>query len=407
MKATFLFIIAAMLIGFSACKKENNEGPKEPITITLPEKASEVILQNNNFGIELFRNTALAENKNLMLSPLSANVALTMLMNGCNAQTYEQIREMLGYGDLTLAEINATYNSLVEQLLAADPQVTLALANAVWYRNGFAVKPTYLEALGSSFDAEIGALDFNSPSALEAINGWASDNTNGKIPKVLNEISPDAVMFLMNALYFKGTWTYQFDKSQTADRAFYFDDGSSKQTSSMASKISVRLFSTNDYAAVEMPYGRQNFSMILILPATTLDDFTENFDGADWSFLTNAFDGMTYTSKIEVTMPRFKFEFEKVLNDQLMAMGMTDAFNSELADLSGISDENIFVSFVKQNTFVDVNEEGTEAAAVTTVGIEITSGPQPFDVNKPFVFAIRERTTNTLLFIGKVENPEY
>lgn len=407
MKTSVILIISAMLIGFSSCKKENPDVPQEPTVITLPEKANEVILQNNNFGIELFKQTALAENTNLMLSPLSANVALTMLLNGCDAQTFEQISNMLGYGGLTLDEINATYKSLVSQLLAADPQVKLALANAVWYRNGFAVKPTYLEAMGASFDAEIGALDFNSPSALETINGWASDNTNGKIPKVINEISPDAVMFLMNALYFKGSWTKQFDKNLTANRTFYLADGTSKQTSSMSSEISVKYFENSEYSAIEMPYGRQNFSMVIVLPAATLDNFTENFDGADWSFLTNALDGMTYTSEIEVTMPRFKFEFEKVLNDQLMAMGMTDAFNSSLADLSGISDADIFVSFVKQNTFVDVNEEGTEAAAVTTIGIDITSGPQPFNVNKPFIFAIRERTTNTLLFIGKVENPEY
>jgi len=407
MKTTYLFIVAGLLLGFSSCKKENPELPQEPTVITLPEKANEVILQNNNFGIELFKQTALAENTNLMLSPLSANVALTMLLNGCDAQTYEQISGMLGYGGLTLEEINATYKSLVSQLLAADPQVNIALANAVWYRNGFSVKPAYLDAMDDSFDAEIGALDFNSPSAIETINGWASSNTNGKIPKVINEISPDAVMFLMNALYFKGSWTNQFDKNLTANRVFHLADGTSKQASSMSSKISVKYFETSDYTAIEMPYGRQNFSMVVILPATTLDNFTENFNGADWSFLTNALDGMAYTSEIEVTMPRFKFEFEKVLNGQLKAMGMTDVFNPELADLSKISDEDIFVSFVKQNTFVDVNEEGTEAAAVTTIGIEVTSAPQPFTVDKPFIFAIRERTTNTLLFIGKVENPSY
>lgn len=408
MKAAILFISAIMLLGFSACKKENTESPKEPVILTLPEKANEIIELNNSFGVELFRNTALAENTNLMLSPLSANVALTMLLNGCNTQTYGQIRDMLGYQNLTLEEINATYKSLVSQLLVADSKVNIALANAVWYKNGFAVKPAYLETMGTSFDAEIGGLDFNSPSALETINGWASNNTHGKIPKVLNEISPDAVMFLMNALYFKGNWTYQFDKGMTADRPFYFDDGTSKQASSMSSEINVKFFSTTDYSAIEMPYGRQNFSMIVILPATTLDDFTENFNGEDWSFLTNALDGVTYTSKIEVTIPRFKFEYEKKLNEQLEAMGMNDAFIAELADLSNISDEQLFVNFVKQNTYVDVNEEGTEAAAVTTVGIDVTSaGPDPFTVNKPFVFAIRERTTNTLLFIGKVINPEY
>jgi serpin B len=148
--------------------------------------------------------------------------------------------------------------------------------------------------------------------------------------------------------------------------------------------------------------------MLIILPTATLDSFIENFNGSDWAQLTNGLDENTSTFEIVVTMPRFKFEFEKVLNEQLKALGMTDAFYPALADLSNISDENIYVSFVQQNTFIDVNEEGTEAAAVTTVGINYTSvGPEPFIVNKPFVFAIRERTTNTLLFIGKVEDPEY
>jgi len=175
----------------------------------------------------------------------------------------------------------------------------------------------------------------------------------------------------------------------------------------MFGKIPVKTHASSDYRAIELTYGRTNFSMVIIVPANSLAGFLETFDNEDWQNLTTAFDDNLNTSEIEVSLPKFKFTYEKVLNDQLASLGMIDAFDSGLADLSGISDNDIFVSFVKQNTFVDVNEEGTEAAAVTTIGIVETSMPMPFEINKPFVFAIRERTTNSLLFLGKVIHPEY
>jgi len=406
MKAHFILLIAPFLLFSSSCKKDP-EGPKEPVAINLPAKGNTVITKSNDFGVNLFRTTALAENKNLMLSPLSASTALTMLLNGCNTVTYDQIRDMLGYEGMTIAEINEVYKSLVTQLLAADPEVQLALANAVWYRQDFQVKPPFLEAMDASFDADIGALDFFSPSALQTINNWAKDNTNGKIEKVLDEISPDAVMFLMNALYFKGNWTYQFKKDQTADSPFYPENGNMLNVKTMRSQVPVKIYAGSRAAAAEMPYGRQNFAMVLILPEGNLSDFLPDFSGQEWAEITAGLDAVQEPYKVEMVMPKFKFDFEKILNDQLKALGMIDAFDDYMADLSGISDQRIFVSFVKQNTFVDVNEEGTEAAAVTTIGIDLTSLPSEFVVNKPFIFAIRERMTNTLLFIGKVERPEY
>jgi serine protease inhibitor len=394
------------VISAPSCKKEP-EGPKQPKPIDLPVKAGEVIAGSNSFGIDLFRITALEENGNLMLSPLSASTALTMLLNGCNTQTYEQIRDMLGYEGLTLDEINATYSSLVGQLLAADPEVQLALANAVFYRQDFLVKQPFLQAMDSSYEAEIAALDFSQPSALATINGWASDNTNGKIPKVLNEIEPDMVMFLMNALYFKGNWTYQFETSQTSAAPFHLENGNIIEVDMMKSLIPAKTYSGNGATAVELPYGRQNFSMVIILPDNSLQEYLPGFDKTDWSSITAALDAIEEPGEVEMVMPKFKFEFEKYLNDQLKSLGMLDAFDCYLADLSGISDADICVDFVKQNTYVDVNEKGTEAAAVTTIGIVDTSMPPTITIDKPFIFAIRERMTNTLLFIGKVEQPSY
>lgn len=406
MKYYILLLLAPLLLFSFSCKKEPS-GPKQPKPITLTAKADEVIMKSNGFGIDLFRVVALEENENMMLSPLSASTALTMLLNGCNTQTYLQIRDMLGYEGLTMDEINAAYNSLTGQLLAVDPEVKLALANAVWYRQGFFVKENYLNKMDSSFDAEIAALDFSSPSALETINGWAGDNTNGKIPKVLNEIDPDYVMFLMNALYFKGNWTYQFEESQTSDLPFYLADGSILNVRTMRSLVPAKMYAGNGATSVELPYGRQNFAMVLILPDAQLDDFLNEFDNTAWASITSGLDSFADPEEIEVSLPKFKFEYEKFLNDQLKSLGMLDAFDPTLADLTGISDAGIYVDFVKQNTFIDVNEEGTEAAAVTTIGIKEVSMPPSVVIDRPFIFAIRERLTNTLLFIGKVENPQY
>ncbi|MDZ7738655.1 MAG: serpin family protein, partial [Bacteroidales bacterium] len=226
MKKTMLLSTGIMLLAifFTACEKEDADPVLTPKSINLTERAPEVINSSNDFGIELFTKVAQDEAGNLMLSPLSASAALTMLLNGCEGDTYQQLRSTLKYPeDMSIDDINGAYKSLVKQLLEADKKVTLALANAIFYRNDFTVKEPFLNSMQTDFSAFIKSLDFSSASALDEINGWASDNTKGKIEKVLDEISGDAVMFIMNALYFKGDWTNQFDESLTEDRMFYPD----------------------------------------------------------------------------------------------------------------------------------------------------------------------------------------
>ncbi|MDY0347646.1 MAG: serpin family protein [Tenuifilaceae bacterium] len=408
MKKRVLFVTLVVGVALFSCKKHNISPNLTPKEITLTAKSTQVITTSNAFGIDLFTKTAEKGSENLMLSPLSASTALTMLLNGCGGSTYTQLKATLNYpDDMTISEVNEAYKGLVSQLLSADPKVKIALANAIFYRNGFEVKTPFLSAMDKEFKAHIQGLDFSSPSALTTINGWASSNTFGKVPKVLNEISGDAVMFLMNALYFKGNWSYQFDKSLTHDSPFYFDNGTSANVKTMQGEVGARFAYGDNYKAIELPYGQTNFTMVVIVPDETLASFYNGFTNETWEFITSSLDGYPEFGTAEVYMPKFKFSYEKVLNDQLKSMGMVDAFEPSLADLSGISDASIYVSFVKQNTFVEVNEEGTEAAAVTTIGILETSLPQQmvFRVDKPFVFAIRERTTNTLMFIGQVIDP--
>jgi len=412
MKNSLIILFSLVTItGFISCSKENTGQQPDltPKALELTAKGPEVIAYGNEFGVELFTKVAQEENKNLMLSPLSASAALTMLLNGCNGDTYDQLSKMLNYPEnMTMSEINEVYSSLVAQLLVVDPKVKLALANAIFYRQGFSVKNPFLNTMSSDFDAEIAGLDFSLPSALTTINKWASDNTNGKVPKVLDEISGDAVMFIMNALYFKGDWSYQFDKLLTSDRPFYTDGLNSVDVSTMKGDVGSKVTSGSNYMAIELPYGCTNFTMVVVVPGETLFEFIPTLTAEKWNTITSAFDDQEKFGELTVYMPKYKFSYEKQLNDQLQSMGMLDAFIPGLANLSGISDASIYVDFVKQNTFVEVDEKGTEAAAVTTIGIVETSfppQPQEFVIDKPFVFAIRERTTNALLFIGQVVNP--
>jgi serpin B len=407
MKRLSILLGSALLVPvFFACDRDQPRPEPRPTPIELTVAARQMIANSNDFGIQLFSGVAREEEgENLMLSPLSASMALTMLLNGCAGDTYEQIHQMLGYpAGLSLDEVNAAQRSLVAQLLQADNQVDLGIANALFYRLGFEIKPAYLEAMRREFSARIEGLDFASPSALNQINQWASDATKGRIPEVLDEIHPATVLFLMNALYFKGEWTEKFDKAHTSPRPFRLGDGSTVSVPTMEGKVKALADYGSGYTALELPYGRRNFSMIIVVPEQGLAGFYAEFTPETWRAITSSLDGQSDWQEVQVSLPKFKFEYDRVLNDDLMALGMTDAFYDGLADLSGISDAQLFVSRVKQNTFVEVNEEGTEAAAVTVVDIRETS-LNVFAADRPFIFAIRERTTNTLLFIGAVNDP--
>ena len=377
-KSAIVLLSLFFILGYTSCTKDNpdQEPVLTPKSLELNANATEVIANGNEFGVELFTKVALEEEKNLMLSPLSASTALTMLLNGCGGDTYDQLKKTLKYPeDMGISEINEVYKSLVNQLLTVDPKVKLALANAIFYRESFSVKPPFLNTMSSDFGAQTEGLDFALPSALTTINKWAGDNTNGKIPKVLDEISPDAVMFLMNALYFKGDWSYQFDKSLTSDRPFYIPGGNTVNVSTMNGKVGSKVSGGDNYKAIELPYGRTNFTMVVIVPDETLAGFNASFTAEMWNALTSRFDEQEEYGEKIVYMPNFSSLTKRYLMISLESMGIIDAFNSSLANLSGISDASIFVSFVKQNTFVEVDEKGTEAAAVITIGVEVTSVP--------------------------------
>ncbi len=410
MKLLLLLLPLMILLSSGSCKKEGAETDTTPADIELTTKSLLVIGKSNDFGVSLFGK--IADDKrsdNVIISPLSASAALTMLMNGSDGNTSLQISEMLGYNTgVSVDEINQSYRSLTDQLLSVDPEVDINLANAAFYRSGFTIKPSFITTLRELFGAGAEGLDFRLPSAVEAINSWAEENTSGKITEVIDQISEETVLFLMNALYFNGSWTREFDTENTVPMPFYPDEGDGFDVVTMNGITDAKLLHSEGFSAVEIPYGRTNFSMVVIVPDNSLASFAGSFTGHLYRTITGEFDQKAEFSDVEVSMPLFSFHFEEMLNDHLKTLGMTDAFDPHVADLTGISDDDLFVEFVKQNSFIQVDERGSEAAAVTTIGIGVTSIPDPdprFVADRPFVFLIRERISNTILFIGQVTDP--
>ncbi len=370
-----------------------------------------VINQGNDFGFRLFSEVATVEPGNLMLSPLSANVALSMLMNGSRGVSLKQLMQVMGMDARTNPDlIHGVYGDFLPWLQEIDADVELNLANGVFYRNQMTLHDSFRHDLYRYYQASVKGLDFDNPASVDTVNTWASDQTRGLIPQVIEEIAREDVLFLLNALYFKGTWTHAFDPDATAPIPFLTEGDQWVDLPTMTGLPETRHLFADDFQAMEMDYGDGSFSMVVVVPAQGLPSFLEGFDGKQWNEIVEKLDAQKETKKTRVFMPVFEFKNEVSLNDPLKNLGLTEVFEPSRADLSGISDWDMFVSFIRQHTYVEVNEEGTEAAAVTSVGVSVTSfpgapSPPVFRVDRPFLFAVRERTTGVLLFLGKVEDP--
>jgi serine protease inhibitor len=399
-----------MLLGFSACSKDKMEpGPKE---IKLSNEQIELIQDNTVFAFELLHDVAseAGNGENVFISPLSVSLALAMTLNGAEGETLEAMREAMRLTGLSREEINESYKKLMADLLSVDPKVVMNIANSIWYRQGFHVQPPFMDVNKDYYNAEVKALDFDSPGAVDAINQWVASKTNDLIESIIEEIPQDAVMYLINAIYFKGDWRYAFDKDDTFPDYFSLSDGSVIQVPMMHQQTSLAYYANDKYEAAELPYGRGNYSMLVLLPnqGTNVNQVVAAMDREEWSRLTG---GLDTPYMLDVKLPRFKFAFEQKLKPTLSRMGMGLAFTPYEADFSGINPEvELFINEVFHKAFVDVNEEGTEAAAVTAVEVGVTSiggpsSPIPFHVNRPFLFLIKEKYTNAVIFAGRVMVP--
>ncbi|MDP4291681.1 MAG: serpin family protein [Bacteroidota bacterium] len=400
-----LFLLSAFMISCAKEKTPINNMQIQPIALTAAQKA--LVQSNNQFAFTLFNKAGTQEtNDNLFISPFSVSVALSMTLNGAGGSTKTGMGNTLGFSGQDLIAINDYNKLLSNQLQHIDNAVTFNIANSIWYRNTFSVSSSFITTNKTYYNAEVSALDFTSPSAVNTINNWVSAKTNNAIPNIITIIPSNMVMYLINAIYFKGSWSNKFDAAKTSDQNFYKEDQTVVQCKMMTQNTTFPVYTNDTYTAVELPYGQGNFLMTILLPNTgkTTADVITNFNAENWNAIN---DGLVPTS-IQINFPRFKTSYETTLNSLLSSMGMADAFNSNIADFTGINAQGgLYISEVKHKTMVEVNEEGTVAAAVTSVGITITAIMEPriINVNKPFVFVISEKSTGAILFTGRIMDP--
>ncbi len=346
---------------------------------------------------------------NVFVSPLSVLLALGMTLNGAANRTFDEMRSALQLNGASEQEINEGFRSLIALLTSIDPAVKLQIANSIWYRQGFSFLQSFKDTNTQYFDAEVRGLDFSDVNgSLAAINGWVDAKTEHKIPTIIGagELS-DAVMFLINAIYFKGNWREKFDPDQTRDALFHLPAGTSQSVPLMHRQAKMSYTESQTYQAVDLPYGNSAFTMTVVLPkeGTDIESFAPSLTSAGWRSLV---DGLQSNVDVDLSLPKLKLSYERTLNDDLKALGMVSAFTAGAADFTRMSPtgRNLVISKVKQKAFVDINEQGTEAAAATVVTVVQVCACQPpvkiMRVDRPYIFAIRERLSGTLLFMGKI-----
>lgn len=400
---TIPLLAAAMLFG---CTNDNVDPGNEVNPVEIPATVSNGTTSFAFDFIHALQKTQPAE-ENLFVSPLSLHMALGMLLNGAEKETADEIQKALKMDAVALADLNAAYKTLINDLPVADSKVSLGLANSVWYRNDFSVENDFQSVLKNSFESEVTGLPFDN-AAKDRINKWASDNTNGKIKQVIDQIKPDHVMFLLNALYFKGDWKTRFDAKKTKDAPFKLESGQSKNIRMMYAEADFEVGAGLNYNAVRLPYANGQFNMTLIIPKgqNTVDEVLKGITGEGWTKLNN---GMAKQG-VTVGLPKFTLDYSAQLKETLQGLGIKRAFEEDNAQLGKINKlKQLYVDFVKQDAYLGVDEQGTEAAAVTTIGIGLTSaGPEParYICDRPFGLVISENTSNTILFMGRIKNPE-
>ena len=406
MKHIALLISAAILlmVGVS-CEKlnvdDNGENPNR--RLELSTKSAELVKQGNNFAFELIDRVNQSEKDDFIISPLSMQFLLGMLLDGAQGKTAEEICQVLGYGAGEVEAVNEYCQSMMQQLPKLDKKTKLSLANAIFVNKPYTLLDTYKSTVGKYYHAEVSNLDFTkNASSLKTINGWCSKNTNGMIPKVLDNVDPGALAYLLNALYFKSEWYKPFPKANTAKEPFTMEDGKVKKVSMMKNNIKAAAQENDDCSIVRIPYGNGVYAMLVILPAPgkKLTELTAAIQKQGWS---NYFPPMV-SCDVDLWLPKFETKYEIQLNGILSDMGMPSAF-SPAADFKAMSNSALCLSLVKQDAIIKVDEEGTEAAAVSTATMYATAFmPNQnivFHADRPFLYLITESSTGAILFAGK------
>jgi serine protease inhibitor len=406
-RISFAILLSATLSW--QCQKEDHT-PGETSTLDCVESPDlcQLSQTNNEFAFNIFRRLHQSDrDSNLFISPTSIATALTMTLNGAQGTTADEMRQTLTLNGLSQPAVNAAYQTLIDALPNLDHNVSVDMANSIWYRQGFPVKPPFLNTNETFFRSQVNPLDFRSPNAVNTINNWVSNKTRGLIPTIIERIPDNAIMYLINAIYFKGDWRMSFKPAETQNAPFYRTNQPEVSVKMMGfgENVTLPLYTTDAYYAVDLPYGDSVFSMTVLIPrgSNTLEDILNQLDGSSWQQIVQ----QLHPQEINFRMPKFSMDYEKTLNSVLSSMGMPTAFVGGAADFSGIADAELYIDEVKHKSIIEVTEKGTKAAAVTSIGIAVTSVPiiPVIRADRPFLFAIRENQAGNILFLGKLVQP--
>jgi len=394
-------ILMAVLLLPASCGEQGPESPDSPVPLTKAEEG--INAAANSFGFDVFH--SLYEEEQVLFSPLSASLALSMTATGAAGETASQMTRALGFDGFTTEDVNGYYRKMVETLLEVDPGTALEIANSLWISDGIKVRQGFIDDCKEFYSSDVYPADFSSQATIDKVNKWCSDRTHGKISSILDEPDPLLVMALINALYFNGTWATRFE--EVYESPFTAISGKKKDMEMMHLGLEASYSEYDGFRMVDLPYGNGSFSMKVIL-----NDTKEDYGKAILRFDASTLDKLNAAAvkkTVSLTMPKFSFDCEYDLKDALVSLGMELPFNSFEADFSKMS-EGLYISFVKQKTFIDVNENGAEAAAVTIVGMRKNSSEGSiedyieFTANRPFLFVIQENSTGAVLFIGQKVN---
>jgi serine protease inhibitor len=387
-----------------------------PRALTAAE--ADVIEGSNAFAFGLLREMRAfrPDSANTFLSPLSASMALGMTLNGADGETWTQMRDALGFQGLDEQAVNEAYRSLIALLLELDPAVEFGLGNAIWV-DEIALLPGFVDRAETYFGAVVDALDFDDPASADVMNAWVDSVTKGRIRRLVETVDPDALLYLVNAIYFNADWRATFDEDATYRAPFTRADGSRVTVDMMSDEVGYRTLNAGNPDAVqgvELPYGGGAYTAVAMLPPAdrSIDAFVAGLDDGTWRAWMEHFDEAARNEDLDdegllVQLPKFELEWGDSLGPALQALGMTDAFDDQRADFTRLTDdrEDLFIYDVQQKTYVRVDEEGTEAAAATSVTVGPTSAPPSVTFDRPFLFAIRERYSGTVLFLGVIGDP--
>jgi len=414
---TIRFLLVALFAGmmFASCDDNGSSTTtgQDPL-LPIASKAA-LVEQGNTFAMKFFAvaNAQNPDDENVVLSPLSLNMALAMVWNGANGETKTAIQTAMGMENYAPESVNKYFQTIREDFMRADAANTqFALANSIWYHPQFPVKQLFINLNLRYFNAQVEKLDFSLSNAADILNKWCSDNTNGLIDDMFKPpISDDLVMLLINALYFKSIWadSLAFDPEKTYRSMFYKTPTEFVPVQMMHQKNDFQYYADDNLELLTIPYGNGAFTMSFVLPQNN-KTFTEMLTALNApGYWKNCLSNRYLRKGFDVYIPKFKVDYDtkEKLIPILAELGMGVAFNRHAADFSGISNIPTFIGLVQQKTYIDVNEAGTEAAAVTTVGNFVTSAPPSFMANRPFLFVIQEESTGVVLFMGKINNPSY